>query len=278
MGLSPALPIGIFDSGLGGLTIVKAIQQQLPGESTLYVGDTAHLPYGDKSELLIQEYSAEITHFLVQKGVKAIIIACNTASAIARKQVIQAAGDIPVFDVIIPAVRHALAVSTHKNIGVIGTRATIRSGEYQRQLIAAHPSDFISVVEKATPMLVPMIEEGWLNNQVSQEVIDAYMSDTGFQNIDTLILGCTHYPLIKKQIENSFTQNSGHPAHIVDSSFAVASFVKEALQLAHALAPEGSNASHQYYLTDYNQHFQSSASMFLGQAVHFEKTTLLHDE
>ncbi|RMG27988.1 MAG: glutamate racemase [Bacteroidetes bacterium] len=265
------LPVGIFDSGLGGLTIVKAVQQLLPHESLIYVGDTAHLPYGDKSVELIGGYATAITRLLVQKGVKAIVIACNTASAVAYREVQAAAAGLPVFNVVIPAVHQALATTQNQQVAVIGTKTTIRTGIYKRLLQHHRPG--LKVVEKATPMLVPMIEEGWLHNQVSQDVIDAYMSDTGFQSIDTLILGCTHYPLIKSQIAKYFVENYEHEVHIIDSSLAVARAVQQGLK-AHQLLRHAGEARYQYLLSDLTPNFESAAELFLGKKVCFERCAL----
>jgi glutamate racemase len=270
--MNKTLPIGVFDSGLGGLTIVKAMQKALPGESLVYFGDTAHLPYGDKSPELVKGYSLEIARFLLSQPVKAIVIACNTASAVAYRTVQNFAGHLPVFDVIRPAVQELLSHSKNGKVGVIATKTTIHSGVYGRQLRAEKAT--LQVTEKATPLLVPMIEEGWLHNRISQDVIDAYMSDTGFQEIDAMILGCTHYPLIKKQIEAYFRQNYQHEVHVVDSSQAVASYVRDALGRLNLLNDEKSPPRHRYFLSDYTVDFQEAAKLFLNQEITFEKKEL----
>ena len=262
-------PIGIFDSGLGGLTIVKAIQDTMPEESVVYLGDTAHLPYGDKAPDLIRSYSRNITRFLVQKGVKAIVIACNTASAVANEVVVEEAGEVPVFEVIGPAVREAVRQTRSKNVGVIGTRTTIASQVYRQRLSAVLPG--IQLTDKATPLLVPMIEEGWLHNQVSQDVIDAYMSDTGFANIDTLILGCTHYPLVKDQIGKYFEENYEHKIALIDSSIAVAETLKAYLNEYQLANPGEQTATSRFFLSDYSAHFRETAGLFLGKEVVFEE-------
>lgn len=267
------LPIGVFDSGLGGLTIVRALRTMLPQEDILYFGDTAHLPYGDKSPELIQSYSRSITYFLTSQPVKAIIIACNTASALALAAVKEAAGDIPVYDVVYPASIYSLSVSQNNHIGVIATKATIQSGIYGR-LLHQHSQTSLTVLEKATPLLVPMIEEGWLNNRISQDVIDAYMSDTGFEQIDTLILGCTHYPLIKKEIEQYFNRNRHHPIQVVDSSVAVAAYVKQELGKLSLLNSDSHPNKSRFFLSDFSQHFQDSAKLFLAEDIVFEKVEL----
>lgn len=266
------LPIGVFDSGLGGLTIVKAMQEALPNESLIYFGDTAHLPYGDKSPELVKGYSLEIARFLLSQPVKAIVIACNTASAVAYDTVKNFAGHLPVFDVIRPAVQELLSHTRNGKVGVIATKTTIHSGVYGRQLREAKPK--LRVTEKATPLLVPMIEEGWLHNRVSQDVIDAYMSDTGFQQIDAMILGCTHYPLIKKEIEGYFAQNYQHDVHVVDSSQAVARYVKDALGKLDLLNGAYALPQHRYFLSDYTVDFQEAAKLFLNQEISFQKKEL----
>lgn len=266
------LPIGVFDSGLGGLTIVKAMQEALPKESLIYFGDTAHLPYGDKSPDLVKGYSLEIARFLLTQPVKAIVIACNTASAVSFRTVQNFAGHVPVFDVIRPAVQELINHTKNGKVGVIATKTTIHSGIYGKKLHAERET--LQVTEKATPLLVPMIEEGWLHNRVSQDVIDAYMSDTGFHEIDAIILGCTHYPLIKDQIEAYFSQNYQHHVHVVDSSQAVATYVKAALGKLNLLNKELTSPQHRYFLSDYTVDFQEAAKLFLNQEITFEKKEL----
>jgi glutamate racemase len=269
--LKTSLPIGVFDSGLGGLTIVKALRKLLPGEAIIYFGDTAHLPYGDKSPELVQGYSLQIADFLLAQPVKALVIACNTASALAQETIAARAGDTPVFDVIRPAVQEALRRSQQGKIGIIGTKATIHSGVYKQLLLSQQAG--LQVIEKATPLLVPMIEEGWLRNRVSQDVIDAYLSDTGFQTIDSLILGCTHYPLIKHQIELYFQKTYDHAVEVVDSSLAVARQVKEGLTARNLLTTH-TNPTQHYYVSDYTPDFQEATKLFLSQEVKLEKVEL----
>jgi len=270
--MNKSLPIGVFDSGLGGLTIVKAMQDALPKESLIYFGDTAHLPYGDKSPDLVKGYSLEIARFLLSQPVKAIVIACNTASAVANRTVQNFAGNVPVFDVIRPAVQELLCHTNNGNVGVIATKTTIYSGVYGQQLRVVRNT--LQVTEKATPLLVPMIEERWLHNRISQDVIDAYMSDTGFQEIDAMILGCTHYPLIKDQIEAYFQKNYQHDVHVVDSSQAVARYVREALESLGLLNEENNLPRHRYFLSDYTVDFQEAAKLFLNQEITLEKKEL----
>ncbi len=267
-----SLPIGVFDSGLGGLTIAKAMKNLMPDESLYYFGDTAHLPYGDKSPDAIRHYVKEIARFLIQQPVKAIVIACNTASAVALDEVKAIAGTTPVFDVVYPAALYSLSVTHNRKIGVIGTRATITSGIYSRLLKTLSFSS-VSVLEKATPLLVPMIEEGWLQNKISLDVIHEYLSDKDFGEIDTLILGCTHYPLIKTQIQDFFETHRKNKVTVVDSSTAVAEYVRKQLALSHLLTDE-SHLPSRFFLSDFSQNFQDSAKLFMGQTIDFEKVTL----
>ncbi len=269
--MNPNAPIGVFDSGLGGLTVVKALFERLPHESLIYFGDTAHLPYGDKSPELIRAYSRQITQFLLDSGAKAIVIACNTASAVAKEAVLELTGRIPVIDVIIPATQLALDVGFTDSIGVIGTKATIRSQIYTRTIRENAPS--CRVVEKATPLLVPLIEEGWHNNSFSREVIEAYMSDTGFADIQALILGCTHYPLIRPQIEAYFSLNQ-QSIQVIDPSEAVAETVFKRLHHQNALHLEGDALEHKFFVSDFSQSFASAADMFLDRTITFQKLAL----
>ena len=264
-------PIGIFDSGLGGLTIVKGVYKVLPRESIIYYGDTAHLPYGDKSPELVRGFSEKIAAFLLEKKVKAIIIACNTASAVAKEAVELVAGKIPVFNVVEPAAEYALRMSSRNKIGIIGTKTTIRSGIYRRTILQQMPT--AEVVEKATPLLVPIIEEGWHDNSISKEVIEAYMSDTGFHHVDSLILGCTHYPLIKDQIHDYFMRNYNHSVEVIDSSVAVAETVRRELDKQDLLASEANSPEHHFFVSDFSQNFASAAEIFLQQSVTFEKVS-----
>ena len=261
-------PIGVFDSGIGGLTIVRALQEHLPNEQIVYVGDTAHLPYGDKSPEVLKGYVARVVAFLLRQPVKAVVTACNTASAAAYDvvQALAAPLGIPTYEVIHPAVRVAVAKSAHARIGVIGTRTTIQSHVYLRELLTAMPD--ASVIEKATPLLVPMIEEGWHQGRLSQEVIEAYLSDTGFKHIDTLILGCTHYPLIEEQITQYLNQGRSHPVAVINSAQAVAQqvasdFAQRGQLRNHASAP----GPHAFYASDITDAFQQSAALFLGAPV-----------
>lgn len=272
-GTNPLLPIGVFDSGLGGLTIVKALKEQLPGEPIIYYGDTAHLPYGDKSPEVLRGYISNITQFLLAQQVKAIVVACNTASSVGIDVVTAIAGNVPVFEVIKPVAHVAAAASQNGLIGVIGTKTTITSHVYLRTILAQRPD--AHVVEKATPLLVPMIEEGWSNNRIAHEVIEAYMSDTGFAHIDTLILGCTHYPLVQQNIQTYFDQHVRHYVTVLNSSDATASEVRNYLLANHlmrpALAPDLADT---FYVSDVGENFRQSAAVFFARPIELHARAL----
>ncbi len=269
-----ALSIGVFDSGIGGLTVARALADALPHESLTYVGDTAHLPYGDKSPEVLHGYIAAITRFLLEQPVKAIVIACNTASAVGRGLVerMASAASVPVFEVVSPAVAAALAASTRGRVGVIATKTTIQSHIYLRQLLDAMPEAF--VVEKATPLLVPMIEEGWAQNKITDEIIEAYLSDTGFVHIEALILGCTHYPLIRAQVERYFAQHSSAgraPVAVIDSSRVTAERVAQRLGQLDLLQTSTAPPMHRFFVSDLTVGFEAAAHVFFGAQVALQR-------
>lgn len=266
------LPIGIFDSGIGGLTVAKAIHQFLPNESIIYFGDTAHLPYGDKSPELLRRYISDIAKFLVGQPVKALIIACNTASAVAYEMLKNAYPDLPIFEVIDPAVQQAVHATKNQRIGVIGTKTTIYSHIYLKKILDAMPTAFI--VEKATPLLVPMIEEGWIHDQLSREIIEAYLSDTGFQHIDTLILGCTHYPLIRSEVEHYFEQNALQKVHVIDSAIAIAQKLFRYFD-TNDFHTKSTKANAIFYVSDLTDSFQKTAELFFDENVALQKVELV---
>jgi glutamate racemase len=267
------LPIGVFDSGLGGLTIVKALKELLPHEPIIYYGDTAHLPYGDKSPEVLRGYIAGITEFLLAQPVKAIVVACNTASSVGIDVVQALAGSLPVFEVIKPVARVAAEATQNGLIGVIGTKTTITSHIYLRTLLALRPD--AHVVEKATPLLVPMIEEGWSNNRIAQEVIEAYMSDTGFAHIDTLILGCTHYPLVQQNIQTYFDQHVRQHVTVLNSSDATSAEVAAYLGAHGLLRPAYAPAQpDNFYVSDVGESFRQSVAVFFARPIQLLARTL----
>jgi len=254
-------PIGIFDSGIGGLTVASAIQQSMPGEALLYFGDTAHMPYGDKSDDAIRYYCIRVVQFLMKQNAKAIVIACNTASSIAYKVVVDFVdGKIPVINVIDPVVDWITENHADGRIGVIGTKGTIRSGVYERLILEKCPQ--ADVRSLATPLLAPMIEEGFFNNTISASVLNSYLSNRRLQKINILVLACTHYPLIKAEIEQFYQGKTV----IVDSAGLVAQHTKEVLASQNLLNPLR-RPRHHFYVSDYTQAFEKSAKMFFGNRV-----------
>lgn len=253
-------PIGIFDSGVGGLTVVKAVQKTLPNENIIYFGDTARVPYGIKSEETVRNYAMQITDFLLEKEVKMILIACNTVSASARRQIEKKVTPIPVLDVITSGTGAALQFDDHSHIGVIGTLATIGSGAYERALQRTGAAE--TVTSKACPLLVPLAEEGWTDNNIAQQVLHKYLHNFKDSDIDSLILGCTHYPMFKPLIQKFFNQ---HGVHIIDSGRAIAAAAHQKLSDEYLL--NGGNSSFSCYVSDRPQRFQKLAERFLGQKI-----------
>lgn len=268
MQLNKEQPIGIFDSGVGGLTVASAINRMLPQENIIYLGDTFHLPYGDKSKETVIYYSTKIADFLLEKNCKVILIACNTASSNAyqpvKKHVDKRALVVNVID---PVVEHVTAADQYHKIGVIGTKGTINSNAYAQKInnINSH----IKVASLATPLLVPMIEEGFIYDDVSNAIIRSYLQKNEILDIEALILGCTHYPIIKNQIRKVFD----FKVDIVDSALIVAEKVKNMLEKDNLLRTE-KNVAHQFYVSDYTTYFERIAKMFFEKFVTLQKTNL----
>jgi len=264
MQLEADQPIGIFDSGVGGLTVAHSIKSLLPNEKIIYFGDTFHLPYGDKSSESVRYYSRRISDFLLEKNCKTVLIACNTASSSAFDEVVEhVAGRAIVLNVVDPVV--SLVSKKHKdgNVGVIGTKGTINSKTYEQKIHQINPS--LEVISMATPLFVPMIEEGFIYDDISNAIIRAYLSDKRFSQIHTMILGCTHYPIIKRQIEKFF--NFG--IDIVDAADIVAQKLKSTLEEME-LNQKGKPDRHEFYISDYTPYFEKIAKMFFESAVHLE--------
>ncbi|MDZ7634842.1 MAG: glutamate racemase [Bacteroidales bacterium] len=260
-------PIGIFDSGVGGLTVAHAIRQTLPGERIIYFGDTAHLPYGDKSEEAIRGYSRRITDFLIGHDAKLVLIACNSASASAYEDLLAGYGDrVLILDVINPVVEYVSGRSYGK-LGVIGTKRTISSGTYEKKIHEASPST--SVVSLATPLLVPMIEEGFIFDDISNAIIRTYLSDGRLQQITALILGCTHYPIIRNQISKFFNFD----VEVVDSARIVAARLKETLE-QHNLVNMGNPGEDLFFVSDYTEYFEKIARMFFESTINLQKADI----
>ena len=235
------LPIGVFDSGIGGLTVVSAIQDQLPNEDILYLGDTARVPYGSRSPGTVIEYATQIAAYLEHAGVKELLIACNTASAVAIEAV-AANSSIPVSGVIVPGAQAAVALSDAGPIGVIATRATTTSGAYQHAIHDIAPQR--EVISVATPLLVPLIEEDCVDEEFTIDILQHYFAPTELEGCDALILGCTHYPMLSKQIASVF----GKP--IADTPSATAQALKERLTARNALKQSSEPGSLSIMLTD----------------------------
>jgi glutamate racemase len=250
-------PIGIFDSGIGGLTVLKAIAHSLPQENFIYFGDTARVPYGDKSQSTILRYSLENAMFLMDLGVKLLVIACNTAAAYSSAKVRQFF-KIPIVDVIEAGVAQALQVTTHQRIAILATRATVRSEVYQQALRVAMPGAFITAI--SCPLFVPLVEEQLLGHEATRLLVKEYLAPLKELNIDTVLLGCTHYPLLAHLIQEEL----GQGVIIVDSATACAKQVKLLLQQHCSIVATGnSNSNHRFYVSDDPYKFQQQAERFL---------------
>jgi glutamate racemase len=262
------LPIGIFDSGVGGLTVYKALHERLPNERFVYLGDTARVPYGTKSLATVERYAVENSRFLAAHGIKLLVVACNTASALALPA-IRAAIKVPVMGVIEPGSRAAVEVAQGANIGVIATEATIQSGAYARAITSMRPNG--KVIEKACPLFVPLAEEGWANSDVARNVARDYLSEFTKTSLGALVLGCTHYPILREVI----SETVGSEVTLIDSGAATARDVESLLETS-ALTHEDALALYQerqlcddldhFYVTDAAERFAKVAERFLGSA------------
>jgi len=261
--------IGIFDSGVGGLTVVREMMKQLPEYELIYFGDTARTPYGTKSKETIIKYATEDTDFLLSQGAKLIIVACNTASALASEDLKKKFPNIPIFEVVMPAVKKALDVTKNKRVGVIGTYATIGSGLYEKLLKNNNPE--IEVYQAPCPLFVPLVEEGWLANPETKRIAKKYLHPLRLKKIDTLILGCTHYPLLKSIIQPKI----GRRVKLVDSAEAVVGEVKKYLKDNPAVEKtlvKGKN--HKFLVSDLTPRFGAIAEKWLGRRVEVKKAEL----
>lgn len=255
-------PIGIFDSGIGGLTVAKAVKEKLPNEQIVYFGDTAHLPYGDKSEAAIQAYCVKIADVLLQKRCKIILIACNSASSVAFDLLKEYTGSrAKVINVIDPMVAYVTEKFQNQKIGLIGTKRTVISNVYRDKLAASSPD--IVLTSLATPLLVPMIEEGYLDNKISHDIIENYLSEDSLNHISGLILGCTHYPLIKNEI-SKFYQGD---AEVIDSAEMVALDLMAYLAEENILSNEKSATKDEFLISDYTDSFAKAAQMFFQDQI-----------
>lgn len=263
-------PIGVFDSGVGGLTVFRAMERALPGESLVYLGDTARVPYGTKSPDTVTRYSREAARFLRGHDVKMVVVACNTASSVAMEAVQEEAG-VPAVGVIVPGAHRAVQATRGHHIGVIGTRATIQSGAYVKAILSMDPD--AEVLTRPCPLFVPLAEEGWTDNDVAHAVAREYLRPFREADVDTLVLGCTHYPLLKSVIG----AESGEGVTLVDSAESVAAAVRDRLRAEPDLAAptHGYEAGHRFYVTDVPGPFVDVAERFLGRELrHLERADL----
>ena len=252
-------PIGIFDSGFGGLTVMAAISKLMPKENLIYFGDSAHVPYGSKSKKVVTSFAVNISKFLESKDVKLIVVACNTASAFSLdtlKKIIK----VPIIGVIEAGSLCAVKNSSNKRIGVIGTEGTIKSSAYVKE-IKKH-NNKINCFSKACPLFVPLVEEGWNKGKITEDIIKTYLKDLTTKKIDTLILGCTHYPLLK----NSIQKIIGKKIKIIDSAIAVALAVKELLN-EHKMLKNNGIGKHKFYVSDDPEKFKRLGSKFFNKRI-----------
>lgn len=261
-------PIGIFDSGVGGLTVFRAIEQRLPNESLIYLGDTARIPYGVRSPATIERYSVECASFVQARGVKAIVIACNTASALAANY-LRSKFDLPITGVIRPGSRRAVEKTRNGHIGVIATEATVGSGAYERAMLAINGA--LRITSRACPLFVPLAEEGWLNHPVTRQVAEEYLAELRSSRVDTLVLGCTHYPILRPVIEDTM----GDHISFVDSGEAVADQIASMLEERDLLRKADGPGIEEFYVTDSADRFRRVAELFLGRPLESVETVKL---
>ena len=259
--------IGVFDSGLGGLTVLKALEKQLPNESFIYFGDTAHVPYGSKSDEMVQNYSNQIIQFLLDHDVKLIVIACNTVSSVAT-HVLQEKFDVPIFGVITPSVEQAISHHNGGEIGIIGTQSTIASNSYVKKFTTLAPH--IKTIQQACPLFVPLIEENWANTNTTKEVASIYLKPFSEHPLDALVLGCTHYPIMEPLIQSVM----GDSVKLISSGPAVAETVEKFLMKNNLQNDCKNFPLETFFVTDFPQKFDEFGGQFLGRTltnVHYIK-------
>ncbi|MGD0843256.1 MAG: glutamate racemase [Geobacteraceae bacterium] len=249
--------IGIFDSGVGGLTVLKEVVKALPQEDTIYLGDTARVPYGTKSPETVTRYALQVTSFLVQRDIKLLVVACNTASAVSL-EALKDHFSIPIIGVIEPGARRAVSVTRTGKVGIIGTAATIQSSAYAKAIKRMNRE--IEVVTRACPLFVPLAEEGWVDNEVVRLTARIYLQGLREEGVDTLVLGCTHYPLLKGII----AETMGDDVQLVDSAEETARTVAETLNDRGLLRPSSEKGNHHYFVTDVPAGFIRVGNRFLG--------------
>jgi glutamate racemase len=258
------LPIGVFDSGVGGLTVMRAVTELLPFEDIIYLGDTARVPYGNRGPDTVRRYAINATNLLAERGVKALVIACNTASAFALEAV-DAQHDMPVLGVIEPVARTAAAASKSGEIGVIGTRGTVRSGCYPAALERLRPG--VSVHQTACPLFVPLAEEGWVSGDVPRSVAREYLAALGATGVDALILGCTHYPILREVIAEVLQEFGVRPVTLYDSASSTARDLQTRLKDLQLLRGQRDERELRFLLTDVPDGFKPTAERFFGSHI-----------
>ena len=260
--------IGVFDSGIGGLTVVRALKHHLPDYDILYFGDTARTPYGTKSPETVIQYAIEDAEMLLQKGAQMLVVACNTASSVATVTLKERL-DVPILEVISPAVKMAVSDSKRTRVGIIGTRATVNSGVYEDKIKAVRPD--MKVYGQPCPLLVPLVEEGWLEKGETRKIVKKYLHPLKLKQIDILILGCTHYPLLKKIIQAKI----GKRVKVIDSSEALSDSVTDFLRRnPHVDSRLGKTGTRQFYVSDVTEQFQRIAKTILKTTVTLEHIRL----
>lgn len=253
-------PIGVFDSGIGGLTVVKRIKEILPSENIIYFGDTARVPYGSKSNSTVIEYALQDAKFLISKNVKLLVVACNTASSVALEE-LQSKFDIPIIGMIEPGSKYALTHTKNNNIGVIGTYATINNKAYSQKLSKLNPD--VNIFEKACPLFVPLAEEGLIDHPATKLIAEEYLSPLVEKKVDTLILGCTHYPILANVIQ----QVMSNSVKLIDSGIAASVEVENYLN-ARGIKNDSHNIGRtEFYVSDIQTKFKEVATRFLGSPV-----------
>ena len=266
--LQNAAPIGLFDSGIGGLTIARSIVDKLPNERIIYFGDTAHLPYGEKSVDAIRFYALKICKLLLESNCKMIVVACNTAAAAAYDVLLEFFQDkIHFVNVVDPLVVKASELAKRK-VGIIATKTTVKSNIYKSKLNTLAPD--LEVQQLATPLFVPMIEEGFHKQEISHGIIDAYLNHESLKEIDTLLLACTHYPLIRKQIESYYKDE----VKVMDSMAVTAERVYQILSSNNLLASKRSDQSHEFYVSDYTESFAETTHMFFNEQINLQENAI----
>ena len=249
--------IGVFDSGVGGLTVVREIMRLLPEERIVYLGDTARLPYGSKSPKVVDKFSSQALRFLLKQDLKLIVIACNTVSALSLRK-LRKSSPLPLIGVLESGAKRGIEVTRNGIIGVIGTKATIRSRAYPKLIRSLDPK--VKVISRSCPLLVPLVEEGWSKSKITYQVASIYLKPLLRQNIDTLILGCTHYPLLK----GIFQDIVGEKVVLVDSAQEVAKKVKELLRRRN-IRKRGGSPEHTFYISDISRRFVHMGRQILGR-------------